>query len=167
MSMEAHGHGRATRRAAHPTRFRASLSGRSRRRRVRAALATAWTLVFLSISSKACGERDCRCRGAAVMWRGGRTTSARRTGRSSSGSRAVTVSVGQRGPVRPARFGARYGSHPNKFGGAGICSDSRTGAEKSTLLQVSLVLVSLVMAPRYVARVQPGSGGAKMTRWLE
>ena len=30
-------------------------------------------------------ERDCRCRGAAVMWRGGRTTSARRTGRSSSG----------------------------------------------------------------------------------
>ena len=89
----------------------------------RGGAATAWAAAALSARARRLrslsavrrreawrrAERDCRCREAAVMWRGGRTTSARRTGRSSSGSRAVTVSVGQRGPVRPARFVARYG----------------------------------------------------------
>ena len=47
-------------------------------------------------------ERDCRCRGAAVMWRGGRTTSARRTGRSSSASRAALKSRPKHGGFEPA-----------------------------------------------------------------
>ena len=105
-------------------------------------------------------ERDCRCREAAVMWRGERTTSARRTGRSSSGSRAVTESVGQRGPVRPARFVARYGldalgTRPqNPYDGKGAC-----GAAKFTPRGTTYVFVNVVVAPRYVARVQLGSGG--------
>ena len=55
-------------------------------------------------------ERDCRCRGAAVMWRGGRTTSARRTGRSSSASRAALKSrpsMGGEKPVGPRPVGGR------------------------------------------------------------
>ena len=112
-------------------------------------------------------ERDCRCRGAAVMWRGGRTTSARRTGRSSSGSRAETVSVGQRGPVRPARFVARYGSRPNKFGRSWDAPQNpydgkgASGAAKFTPRGTTDVFVNVVVAPRYVARVQLGSGGLK------
>ena len=99
------------------------------------------------------------------MWRGGRTTSARRTGRSSSGSRAETVSVGQRGPVRPARFVARYGSRPNKFGRSGdetlLAGKGATGAAKFTPRGTTYVFVNVVVAPRYVARVQLGSGGLK------
>ena len=56
------------------------------------------------------GKRDCRCRGAAVMWRGGRTTSARRTGRSSSASRAALKSrpsMGGEKPVGPRPVGGR------------------------------------------------------------
>ena len=48
--------------------------------------------------------------GAAVMWRGGRTTSARRTGRSSSASRAALKSrpsMGGEKPVGPRPVGGR------------------------------------------------------------
>ena len=102
------------------------------------------------------------------MWRGGRTTSARRTGRSSSASRADgSVGQRQRGPVRPARFVARYGSRPNKFGRSWDAPKNQadgkgaTGAAKFTPRGTTYVFVNVVVAPRYVARVQPGSGGLK------
>ena len=103
------------------------------------------------------------------MWRGGRATSARRTGRSSSASRADgSVGQRQRGPVRPARFVARYGSRPNKFGRSGdetlLAGKGATGAAKFTPRGTTYVFVNVVVAPRYVARVQPGSGGLKAPR---
>ena len=80
---------------------------------------------------------------------------------------AETVSVGQRGPVSPARFGARYDSRPNKFGRSGDAPQNQpigkgaTGAAKFTPRGTTYVFVNVVVAPRYVARVQPGSGGLK------
>ena len=50
---------------------------------------------------------------------GGRQVRVVRVALHRSASRAETVRVGQRGPVRPARFVARYGSRPNKFGRSG------------------------------------------------
>ena len=71
------------------------------------------------------------------------------------------------GPVRPARFVARYGSRPNKFGRSGDAPQNQsigkkaTGAAKFTPRGTTYVFVNVVVAPRYVARVQPGSGGLK------
>jgi len=70
-----------------------------------------------------------------------------------------------RGPVRPARFVARYGSRPNKFGRSGDAQQNQaigkgaTGAAKFTPRGTTYVFVNVVVAPRYVARVQLGSGG--------
>ena len=72
---------------------------------------------------------------------------------------------GRWGPVRPARFVARYGSRPNKFGRSGDAPQNQahgkgaSGAAKFTPRGTTYVFVNVVVAPRYVARVQPGSGG--------
>ena len=71
------------------------------------------------------------------------------------------------GPVRPARFVARYGSRPNKFGRSWDAPQNQaigkgaTGAAKFTPRGTTYVFVNVVVAPRYVARVQPGSGWLK------
>ncbi len=83
----------------------------------------------------------------------------------SSGDGSVGQSEGRCGPVRPARFVARYGSRPNKFGRSGDAPQNQaigkgaTGAAKFTPRGTTYVFVNVVVAPRYVARVQPGSGG--------
>ena len=71
--------------------------------------------------------------------------------------------------MRPARFVARYGSRPNKFGRSGdetlLAGKGATGAAKFTPRGTTYVFVNVVVAPRYVARVQPGSGGLKFLGW--
>ena len=67
--------------------------------------------------------------------------------------------------MRPARFVARYGSRPNKFGRSWDAPKNQaigkgaTGAAKFTPRGTTYVFVNVVVAPRYVARVQLGSGG--------
>ena len=67
--------------------------------------------------------------------------------------------------MRPARFVARYGSRPNKFGRSWDAQQNQsigkgaTGAAKFTPRGTTYVFVNVVVAPRYVARVQLGSGG--------
>ena len=83
----------------------------------------------------------------------------------SSGDGSVGQGEGRCGPVRPARFVARYGSRPNKFGRSVDAQQNQaigkgaTGAAKFTPRGTTYVFVNVVVAPRYVARVQPGSGG--------
>ena len=106
------------------------------------------------------GKRDCRCRGAAVMWRGGRTTSARRTGRSSSASRAVTVSVAR---VQPGSGGLKicFGTQRLDNVGASVFVAIHEQEPKKHPFPGLSHSLNVVVAPRYVARVQPGSGGLK------
>ena len=72
------------------------------------------------------------------------------------------------GPVRPARFVARYGSRPNKFGRSGDAPQNPfdgKGADwggQFTPRGTTYVFVNVVVAPRYVARLRLGSGGLKI-----
>ena len=70
--------------------------------------------------------------------------------------------------VRPARFVARYGSRPNKFGRSWDAPQNpydgkgASGAAKFTPRGTTYVFVNVVVGnPRYVARVQPGRGELK------
>ena len=104
------------------------------------------------------------------MWRGGRTTSARRTGRSSSASRAALKSrpsMGDEKPVGPvggrtrfvSRFQKRLRAQRN-FGFATKSVPSGNGGYwggQFTPRGTTYVFVNVVVAPRYVARVQHGS----------
>ena len=110
------------------------------------------------------------------MWRGGRTTSARRTGRSSSASRAALnsrPSMGDEKPVGPvggrtrfvSRFQKRLRAQRN-FGFATKSASSGNGGYwggQFTPRGTTYVFVNVVVAPRYVARVQLGSGGLKQS----
>ena len=108
------------------------------------------------------------------MWRGGRTTSARRTGRSSSASRAALKSrpsMGGEKPVGPrpvggrTRFVSAFKSGFARSATLGLprkalpAGNGASGAAKFTPRGTTYVFVNVVVAPRYVARVQPGSGG--------
>ena len=106
------------------------------------------------------------------MWRGGRTTSARRTGRSSSASRAALKSrpsMGDEKPVGPVggrtRFVSRFQKRLRAQRNFGFATKSipsgngASGAAKFTPRGTTYVFVNVVVAPRYVARVQLGSGG--------
>ena len=106
------------------------------------------------------------------MWRGGRTTSARRTGRSSSASRAALKSrpsMGVEKPVGPvggrtrfvSRFQKRLRAQRN-FGFATKSASSGNGGYwggQFTPRGTTYVFVNVVVAPRYVARLRLGSGG--------
>ena len=122
------------------------------------------------LTSKACGAR-------LSVSEGGRHVARREDDKcasygslfigQSSGDGSVGQGEGRCGPVRPARFVARYGSRPNKFGRSWDAQQNQfigkgaTGAAKFTPRGTTYVFVNVVVAPRYVARVQPGSGGLK------
>ena len=108
------------------------------------------------------------------MWRGGRTTSARRTGRSSSASRAALKSRPSMGDEKP---GGPVGVGRDSFRAfkSGFARSATLGLPRKSVPSgnggywggqftprgTTYVFVNVVVAPRYVARLRLGSGGLK------
>ena len=105
------------------------------------------------------------------MWRGGRTTSARRTGRSSSASRAALKSRPSMGDEKPVGAGeageirCEIRFAPKQVWT--LCGRAEKPAHwkggywggQFTPRGTTYVFVNVVVAPRYVARLRLGSGG--------